>query len=186
MRLNGDYPALQKKLTIVSRISIKIRCGCSINRQQEFDEWSRHRENEVPVIDKSKTNFGAVDYKKLISDTIETYEEASLPLSSKSLTSIWRQKGSTLGPRMVDDSTSLYIWISGTIDVRRRRNFFQLWSSSDIGPEDQILMAKAKRARKRVNTNRSQITFISIVLEPSISISLPNFELCAVHQLDST
>src|SRR5882762_4870423 len=45
---------------------------------KEFDEMIRNIEKmKFLVIDKSKTNFGAVDYKKLVRDyKSETYEEA--------------------------------------------------------------------------------------------------------------
>jgi len=121
---------------------------------KEFDEMIKNIEKmKFLVIDKSKTNFAAADYKKLVHDyKSETYEEAvTSRYQGKSLDVYLKdKKGSTLGTVvLVDDSTSLYILdILGTIDVRKASQLFStIDQSSDIGQKIKSFMSKGEKGK---------------------------------------
>jgi hypothetical protein len=121
---------------------------------KEFDEMIKNIEKmKFLVINKSKTNFGAVDYKKLIRDyKSETYEEAvTSRYQGKSFDVYLKdKKGSTLGTVvLVDDSTSLYVLdILGTIDVRKASQLFStIDQSSDIGQKIKSFMSKGEKGK---------------------------------------
>src|SRR6267378_2633847 len=119
---------------------------------KEFDEMIKNIEKmKFLVIDKSKTNFAAEDYKTLVRDyKSETYEEAvTSRYQGKSFDVYLKdKKGSTLGTVvLVDDSTSLYVLdILGTIDVRNASKLFStIDESSDIGQKIKSFMSKGEK-----------------------------------------
>jgi hypothetical protein len=128
---------------------------------KEFDEMIKNIEKmKFLVIDKSKTNFAAPDYKKLVSDyKSETYEEAvTSRYQGRSFDVYLKDKnGSTPGTVvLVNDSTSLYVLdILGTIDVRNASKLFStIDESSDIGQKIKSFMSKGeKREGKKLEVN---------------------------------
>ena len=119
---------------------------------KEFDELIKNIEKmKFLVIDKSKANFAAADYKKLVQDyKSETYEEAvTSRYQGKSLDVYLKdRKGSTVGTVvLVNDSTSLYVLdILGTIDVRQASKLFStIDESSDIGQKIKSFMSKDEK-----------------------------------------
>lgn len=109
---------------------------------KEFDELIRNIEKmKFLLVDKTKENFGAADYKKLTRDyEKETYEPiVTARHEGKNFDIYLKDKnGSTLGTVvLVNDSTSLYVLdIMGSIDVNKVSSLFSsLQESSDIGKQ---------------------------------------------------
>jgi hypothetical protein len=121
---------------------------------KEFDEMIKNIEKmKFLMIDKSKSDFAAADYKKLVNDyKSETYEEAvTSRYQGRSLDVYLKdKKGSTLGTViLVNDSTSLYVLdILGTIDVRKASQLFSsIDESSDIGQKIKSFMSRDEKRK---------------------------------------